>query len=136
MNTPKDDAAARSAACSEAFCCHMCGNEYSAHDNPEICRRISAAYSISGAWEQFQRAGRELAAATARVYPVGAVVAVRLGKSRVVGTIEWSGRPGTYQPYAVALRNEKTGKLRRFSAVMNHVEILSLPNAEAVPQGE
>ena len=64
----------------------------------------------------FERAAEALIVATKKAFPIGALVSVTLGKTRVQGTVVSSGGSWWYDPDRVVISNVATGKHRKFAA--------------------
>jgi len=95
--------------------------------------------ALLGVKREYEEAAKRLAAATEAAFPIGTVIAVTLGKSRIVGEVVRAGGCWWSRPAQVVIRNLKSGKQRNFSATYegHAVEVIT-PNAELSesPAGE
>jgi hypothetical protein len=83
---------------------------------------------LKRAYNQHRQAAERLMAKTRECFPVGALVRVTLGKSRVEGRVVGHSWCWWYKPDEVRIRNVRTGKHRHFSATCegHDAELLSL----------
>ena len=78
--------------------------------------RKGATMKVNRAKAIFDKAAKGLAAATSEAFPIGADVAVTMGRARVIGVVVHSGGSWWSRPSEVTIKNLVTGKLRTFSA--------------------
>lgn len=72
--------------------------------------------AVNAASAKYQEAAEALMRVVKRAYPVGCVVAVTLGRARVIGEVTGHSNSWWYHPSTVVIRNLRTGKTRDFAA--------------------
>lgn len=91
-------------------------------DSPEQLAAVRSS-DLLGVHARYKEAAERLAEATKKAFPVGSVIAVTMGRYRIVGEVESAG--GSW----VRIRNLSTGKLRHFSATYSgHAPEMLTPN--------
>lgn len=81
---------------------------------------------------RYECAAKELAAATARIFPVGSVVSATIGRSRIRGKVVSSGGCWWARPDQVTIQNERTGKFRHVEATSSIADV-DLDNTGSLP---